>query len=230
MDASFAERREQINALLNVRTEENDERVGEELKRTILTVHVPHEVQEALAEIVKPLQAPIIMRLSNVGAVANPLAPTMIIGLDEPKRMLDAVRMLYDEMYSEENLELGEDDRSAAIIIQEQPAVSATWRIIRHGRNTFVEGTRGLGAWVGVGEPDRFLFLDGAFSKAENGDDHGIEWQGALEKFTRTPLGGEEATKLLEFAKPYLDTCSQPLLFASTESGFVCLGAGAALP
>jgi hypothetical protein len=225
MRESLAERGEQISALLDARNPENEERVAAELERTILTVHIPREVQEALAAAVQPLHAPILFRLSPRASVANPLAPMMIVGLSDGKLMLDAMRMLYAELYSVENLELDEEDRTGALIVQEQPTVSATWRVLQLGTNTVVEGTRGLGCWVGAGEPDRFLFANGAFQRAENGDTEGVTWDDGITTFDRTPLGGDDAQQLLEFAKPYLDACTQPLLFGTTDSGFVCLGA-----
>ena len=69
------------------------------------------------------------------------------------------------------------------------------------------------------------------FQHAENGDTAGIIWEDdSIADHERLPLGGEEATQLMAFAKPYLAKTMQPLFFASTANGFVCLGAGAKVP
>ncbi len=227
---SLAERQEQLSNLLKVHNPENQERVAAELRRVIITVHVPKSTQEALADIIQPLNAPVLMRLSNVSAVTNPLAPTMILGLSDGKLMLDALRMLFAEMYSAENLDVDSSTRTASIVIQEQPELTATWRILRTGNHVIVEGTKGLGCWVGVGEPDRFLFEGEEFQHAENGDAEGIAWDNGIVDHERLPLGGEEAQALIAFAKPYMAKTMQPLFFASTAKGFVCLGAGARVP
>jgi hypothetical protein len=151
----------------------------------------------------------------------------MIIGLEDGKSMLDAARMLYAELFNEGNLAAG-SDRTAAIIIQRQPDVIATWRVIRSGEHTVLEGTRGLGCWVGYGEPDRVLFTNGAFVRVEHGDGKGVAWNDGPEEFARVPLGGDDATKALEFAKPYLERTEQPILLAQTENGWLCLGTGPA--
>lgn len=227
----LSEREEQITALVDVVDNENITRVAEELKRTIITVHVPKDVQADVDAALDMITRPVLMRLSPSGTVADPLAPTMIIGIEDEKLALDAMRMLYAELYSAENLAATEE-RKGAIIMQRMPPLTATYRVIRHGAHTIVEGTRGLGAWVGFGEPDHFLFENGAFVKAENGDTKGVTWDDdAPKEFARTPLGGEDAQKLLDFAKPYLDAAPEnsPLLFCATENGFLCLGAGPAI-
>jgi len=231
MPEVLSEREEQITALVDVVDNENIERVAEELKRTILTLHVPKNVQKAIDSALDIVARPVVMRLSPSGTVADPLAPTMIIGIAEEKLALDAARMLYAELYNAENL-AATDERKGAIIMQRMPPVTATYRIIRAGATTIVEGTRGIGAWVGFGEPDHFLFENGAFVKAEHGDTKGVTWDDdAPKEFARLPLGGEDAEKLLAFAKPYLDSApvNSPLLFCATENGFLCLGAGPAI-
>lgn len=231
MPRVLSEREEQINALVDVVDNENIERVAEELKRTIITIHVPKDIQKDIDQALDAVTKPVLMRLSPSGTVADPLAPTMIIGIADEKLALDAARMLYAELYSAENLAATEE-RKGAIIIQRMPHLTATYRIIRHGAHIIVEGTRGFGAWVGYGEPDHFLFENDAFVRAEHGDGKGVAWDDdAPKEFLRTPLGGEDAEKLLAFAKPYLDAApmNSPLLFCATENGFLCLGAGPAI-
>lgn len=232
MPGILSEREEQINSLVNVVDEENIERVAAELKRTILTIHIPKQVQKDIDAILDSVTRPVLVRLSPVGAVADPLAGTMIVGLEDEKLMLDAIRMLYAELYSAKNL-AATDERAGAIIVQRMPDVTATYRIIRSGSFTIVEGARGLGVWVGFGEPERFLYENNVFAKAEHGDTKGVQWEeGAPKEFSRLPLGGDDAEKLLAFAQPLLASAPEtsPLLFCSTENGFLCLGAGPAVP
>jgi hypothetical protein len=224
----LAEREEQLSSLVDVVDAENIERVVAELRKVILTVHVPRSVQADVEAILKDMAKPVLARLSPSGAVANPLAPTMIIGLLEGKLFLDAIRMLYAELYTAQNL-LATEDRRGAIIVQHMPDVNTTYRILRSDSFTIVEGTRGLGCWVGYGEPDRFLFENGVFARSEHGDEKGVAWDvHAPKQFTRQPLGGEDAQRLLAWAQPYLATApaNSQLLFCATDNGFFCLGAG----
>lgn len=230
MSDTLSLRHEQIAALLAVRDGTNDERVASELKRTIITLRVPDALSEAIDDQLRELKFPILVRLSPIDTIANPLAPTIVLGLHDGKSVLDALRMLYAEMFTAENLAQNTDEHRASVIMQSQPAAAATFRIIPLEENIVIEATQGLGAWVGYGEPDRFLITNGELIQSEHGDGAGIRFENGFQEFSRSPITSEQASLVYEFAKPMLEGATTPLLFAATESGFICLGATTELP
>lgn len=223
MTATLDERAEQITNLLNVLGTDNNEAVAEDIKDVILTVHVPAEVEDAVEQAFDKLEKPVLMRLSAVGSIADPLAPAMILGLEDMKSVLDALRMLYAEMHSAANLATGDKHRQAAIIIQPMLALANTYRVLRSGDHTVIEATQGYGAWVGYGEPERYLFTGDELTKGTPGDDRGLLFDGdGIYEERRETLTEEDIRECFAYAKAIQST---PLLVGRRQDGsFVCYG------
>jgi hypothetical protein len=220
MDLCFDERREQIDNLLKVRTAENNESVAEELHTIISTVHVPKPVVDALKEAFESIRKPVLMRLSPIGKVANPLEPAMILALDDMKSVLDAVRLLYAEMYSADNLATEDDNRSTALIMQEMPDFEYTFRVIKHNEHMIVEGEHGYGAFVAYGEPERFLFTNGNPAGSEPGSGQGIFFEkGSFREAARKPLTVAQAQAALDYAQQLFTQVHTPLLIGVSDRG-----------
>lgn len=229
MSIVLNERQEQIENLVRVRTTENIDRVAADLKRTVLTVHVPKEVEQALETAYNDLDQPVMMWLSPIGAVKDPLAPALVIGVNDQKAMLDGLRMLYAEMYSAENLTTEDEDRSAAIVIQSLPHARSTYRIIPAGEHTIVEASEGYSSWVGYGEPDRFLYQGNTLVRQERGTPEGVDIEeGNVVETKRGFISENEAAEVLAFVKPFLR--NQPVLIARTAEGFVAVAALPKMP
>lgn len=216
MQATLDERMEQVTNLLKVRDEENNESVAEDIRDVILTVHVPAQVEDPLEDAFNKLRKPVLLRLSPIDPVADPLSPSMIIGLEEMKPVLDALRMLYAEMHSAANLEHSDEHRTA-IIIQSLLPLQSTYRVLRSGSHTVIEATHGLGAWVGYGEPDRFLFEGDQLQKSEGGDNKAILMGETIKEGTRTPTSNDDAKSVFDFAKQF--SGDAPLLIARKNDG-----------
>lgn len=221
------ERQEQITAELNAVRADNIDRVAADLKRIILTVHVPQTVEDSIASAYNQLQKPLLMRLSPIGGVKNPLKPTIVLAIEDKKSALDALRMLYAEMFTADNL--GVDiNVDAAIIIQTMPLAASTYRIIHTGNSTIIEAQQGFGAWVDYGENDRFLFEGEELKMTEIGTGNGI-FTKELKPGQRLAITAGDAQDMYAYAKtlfPY-----SPLLLARlSDKTFVCLGCSASVP
>jgi hypothetical protein len=218
MPLTLDERMEQVNNLLKVRDEENNEAVAEDLRDVILTVQVPEEVEDALESAFNKLPKPLLMRLSPIGPIADPLGPTMVVGLQDMKSALDALRMLYAGMHSAENLSLGSGNHETAIIVQPLTHIASTYRVLRSNQFTVVEATHGLGAWVGYGEPDRFLFEGDELKKEQPGDNKAVLLtEGKVHEGKRTPTSNDAARAAFDFAKQFAGDA--PILLARKIDG-----------
>jgi hypothetical protein len=226
MDASLDERQEQINALLNVYGQENAERVAAELGVIIHTVHVPKQVENEIEhQAFDTLEKPVLMRLSPVGKVADPLEPAIVLGIEDKKAVLDALRMLYAEMYTAPNLATGDTNRHASIIMQPMPRYTATFRVFTHNHFTIIEAEQGYGALVNFGEPDRFLYENGALTAHQPGNAEGIFFEKHIVAKKREEVSKELGEKVYAYAHPLLEKARAPLLIGLTPAGELsCLG------
>ncbi len=217
MAASLSERQEQVDSLLKARNRENIQGVAEDLKDVILTIHVPKEVETALEEAFENLEKPILLRLSPVGSIASPLDPSIILGLQEMKPVLDALRMMYAEMYTAKNLLMEDRDHSTAVIIQPMPKLQQAFRVLKQGQYTIIEGSYGYGAWVGYGEPDRYLFDGDEFKHNEMGDEKGVFWEEGFSEGVRRHISEADAKAVLAYVKHF--PTEAPILVSRDASG-----------
>lgn len=225
MEACIEERSEQVASELKIRTAENNVRVAAEVQRAILTLHVPKSVEHAAESAFEQLEKPIMMRLSPIGAVKNPLKPAIVLDIKDKKAVLDALRMLYGEMYSAENLATEDENRLATVIMQSMPSAESTYRVLQTGEHAIVEGQQGFGSLVGFGEPERFLYQGDEFKRFEPGTKNGIFYQKYFKEMSRIAIGEPEAREVLAFART-LDTKAPLLLIRLKDKSFVCLGCG----
>jgi len=226
MLTTLDERQEQINNLLAAVTPDNVEAVAVDLKRIILTLHVPHSVEAAVEEAFNKLQKPVLMRLSPIGNIKNPLKPTIVLSLEDKKSALDALRMLYAEMFTPENLKV-DITVDAAIIIQSMPQAVSTYRVIHTGEYTIIEAQQGFGAWVDYGENDRFLFQAEELKLSEHGTANGLFTKMLKEK-QRIATTESEAREMYAYCKTLFP--NSPLLVARlADKSFACLGCSASL-
>ena len=226
MLATLDERQEQITSSLHAIRPDNLERVAADLKRVILTVRVPRSVEDSIQQAFDSLKKPVLMRLSPIAAVKNPLKPVIVLSLEDKKSALDALRMLYAEMFSPENLrvDIGVD---ATIIIQSMPQAASTYRVIHTGEYTIIEAQQGFGAWVDYGESDRFLFQGDELKASEQGTANGLFTKDLKEK-QRIAVSEIEAREMLAYCKTLFPL--SPLLLARlADKSFVCLGCSASL-
>jgi hypothetical protein len=226
MDKTLDERKEQIVSELEAVSDDNVDRVAADLKRVILTVHVPRDVEHAVSEAFDQLQKPILMRLSPIAAVKNPLKPTIVLSIEDKKSALDALRMLYAEMFTADNLRV-DTETAAAIIMQNMPLAASTYRVISTEQHTIVEAQQGFGAWVGFGESDRFLFNSGELKTSEHGTALGIFGK-ELKQKPRLAISENEASEMYAYCKTLFP--KNPLLLARlSDKSFVCLGCSTSL-